>query len=215
MSSVFNPSNDEYIINGSVIVKSRSPLAGKLRIDNVSDLDLNNLPANFDEADSALTINGGAFIGGNLYVAGSIVSNGDVITLGNTDDEIAFNGNIASDLLPSTDGINLGSNTQQWQSVNVKVLNLSSATTDIGSTDANGLRHVNTSTSAAISLADGEEGEVRTVLCTETLTTPVVVTPVNSAGFTSFALTNEGDSVTIIFSNSKWFITNSFRASII
>lgn len=90
MSSVFNPDEGLYIINGSVNITNDLEVGGEisfqgpLTIHDTSNFTIDN-PV-YGEA--ALNVAGGAIIKGNLYVMGHIIALGDVITLGQLPDQV-------------------------------------------------------------------------------------------------------------------------------
>ena len=101
------------------------PDNAQLVIKSIKDLDLNALSSN----DSALHVEGGAWVGGHLYIGGSIVSSGDVITLGNASGSVAFNSNISTDLLPSvTKTHDIGSSSNMWNQLNIQTVIVSTTT---------------------------------------------------------------------------------------
>ena len=101
------------------------PDGDQLIIKSIKDIDLNAL----NSTDSALLVEGGAWVGGHLYIEGSIVSSGDVITLGNASGSVAFNSNISTDLLPSvTKTHNIGSSTNMWDQLNIQTVVVSTKT---------------------------------------------------------------------------------------
>ena len=62
-----------------------------------------------------------------------------------------------------------------------------------------------TAGTAAVSLADGSNGQVKTVLNTSTAGTNVItITPTNLRGATNVSLNASGETVTLLFKNSNW-----------
>lgn len=224
MASVINPDAGLLIvkgnanINGTLSATDGTVNLDKTRIDSGSDINLNNIPASYVDADAALNVQGGAWIGGNLYTAGTLVANGDIITLGNSGGSLTLNSNISSDILPSqTNTYNVGNTSNQWQSVQTGKLAINAQPDEISSTshtETTSLCKVTLNTPSTVSLGDGTEGQVLVVACTDTIVDPVVVTPDNSEGFSNFVFTNVGETVTLIFINSKWFVTSNYRATI-
>lgn len=196
-----------------------TPDSGRLIVKSIKDLDLNNILSD----DAALLIQGGQYIEGNLYVGGTLVVNGDVVTLGNAGGSLTFNANVSSDILPSTtETYNIGSNLEKWNSVFTK--NLQSEKFQISSNPAvvsaivditTSVNHVNATTPVAVSLADGNEGQILSIVVVETPPLAVVLTPANPLGFSSIIMTNSGDSVTMMFTNGSWAIVSLFRSSVI
>jgi hypothetical protein len=196
-----------------------SPDSGHLVVKSVNDLDLNNISSD----DAALFVQGGQYLEGNLYVGGTLVVNGDVITLGNAGGSLTFNANVSSDILPSTtETYNIGSDLEKWNSVFAKTLQTEklqittssavvAATVDV-STSVN---HIDATTPVSASLANGDEGQVLSIIVVKTPAAAVAVTPASPLGFSSIILTNSGDSVTMIFTGGSWAIVSLFRASVI
>jgi hypothetical protein len=64
-----------------------------------------------------------------------------------------------------------------------------------------------TSATGAVTLADGADGQVKTILNVSTAgTNNVVITPANLRGYTTITLNAPGETVTLIFKVSKWNI---------
>ena len=64
-----------------------------------------------------------------------------------------------------------------------------------------------TSAIATLTLADGANGQIKTILNVSTGNTNVVtITPANLRGYTNILLNAPGESVTCIFKNSNWNI---------
>ena len=62
-----------------------------------------------------------------------------------------------------------------------------------------------TAGTAAVSLADGSNGQVKTVLNTSTAgSNAITITPTNLRGGTNIVLNNVGETVTLLFKNSNW-----------
>ena len=76
-------------------------------------------------------------------------------------------------------------------------INFTTAITEINATSA----------LTACSLADGADGQVKTVINTSTSNTNVVtITPSNLRGYTNVLLNAPGETVTLLFKNSNWNI---------
>lgn len=56
----------------------------------------------------------------------------------------------------------------------------------------------------ALSLADGSDGQVKTIITIGAGANNCVITPTNLRGFSTITLNAEGESVTLLFKNSKW-----------
>lgn len=225
MASVIRPDNGEYIVHGNMTINGEITittddgdinLTDTLRLDSTNDVDLNNIPATYQDADAALNIQGGAWIGGNLYTAGTFVANGDIVTLGNAGGSLTLNGNVSSDILPSTTNTyNVGSASNQWASVNTSTIVVESNPQEITSathTETSSVCHIGSSTPASVILNDGVEGQLLHIVCV--VANSVQISPSNALGFTSATFTNAGDSVTVLFTGGKWAVTSNFRASI-
>jgi hypothetical protein len=206
MASVIRP-------NGEIL-----SIDGQVRVDSTSDLDLLNLPATYTDATTAISVQGGAYIGGNAYVGGTLLANGDIVTLGNTDGgTLIFNSNISSDLIPSVDGdFNVGNSIKQWGGISSRRLSLTTSPAAITSStqEPNSIEYITDASPAQIILADGVDGQIKILICTTDLPNNIHVNPVNMTGFTDIVLTEKGQSVTLVYTNSSWFVIGNYRASI-
>ena len=64
-----------------------------------------------------------------------------------------------------------------------------------------------TSATEAVTLADGSDGQIKTIINISTAgTNNVVITPANLRGYTTITLNAPGETVTLLFKNSKWNI---------
>ena len=64
-----------------------------------------------------------------------------------------------------------------------------------------------TSATHSGALADGSDGQVKTIINSSTANTnAVTITPANPGGFSSITLDKQGESVTLLFKNSKWYV---------
>ena len=64
-----------------------------------------------------------------------------------------------------------------------------------------------TSATGAVTLADGVDGQIKTILNVSTSgTNNVVITPANLRGYTTITLNAQGETVTLLFKVSKWNI---------
>ena len=82
------------------------------------------------------------------------------------------------------------------------VANVSSAITNITTTGA-----------ATISLADGIQGQIKQFIMI-TDGGDAVLTPSNRGGYATITFNDVGDSVKLMFSNSKWYIIGSYGVTI-
>ena len=81
-----------------------------------------------------------------------------------------------------------------------QVANVTSAVTEVNATSSTG----------AISLADGADGQIKTFINVSTSgTNNVVITPTNLRGGTTITLDAEGETITLLFKNAKWNIIAS------
>ena len=75
------------------------------------------------------------------------------------------------------------------------IIDVTSAITEINATGGTG----------AASVADGADGQVKTIINTATSgTSAITVTPASRRGYSSITLDKEGETVTLMFKNSKW-----------
>ena len=89
-----------------------------------------------------------------------------------------------------------------------------STTTAVNVTTAVTLIDAGSATHTA-ALADGSDGQVKTVICTSGGNN-ITITPTNFDGTnTSFVLNATGDTITLLFKNSKWYVIagNSYTLS--
>ena len=64
-----------------------------------------------------------------------------------------------------------------------------------------------TSATHSCALADGADGQIKTIIDTSTSgTNAITITPTNLRGYTSVLLNAEGETVTLLFKNSRWNI---------
>jgi hypothetical protein len=64
-----------------------------------------------------------------------------------------------------------------------------------------------TSGTIAVTLADGSDGQIKTIIDTATTgTNAITITPTNLRGYTSIVLNAPGETVTLLFKSSKWNI---------
>ena len=76
-------------------------------------------------------------------------------------------------------------------------INTTSAITEINATSA----------THAAGLADGSDGQIKTILNTSTANTnAIVITPSNLGGYSTITLNAPGESVTLLFKNSNWYV---------
>lgn len=195
-----------------------NPDNGRLVIKSNNDIDLNEI----NSTDSALHLMGGQYTEGNLYVSGTLVVNGDVVTLGNAGGSLTFNANISSDILPNTTAqFDIGSETLKWnkifsKEVSIDNLILSPSPQEITSTIdlEQSVCHITDNTPNSITLNNGQEGQMLTLVATSTPAQPVAITPDNANGYSNILLTNSGDTATIVYTSGSWNVISLFRASV-
>ena len=76
-------------------------------------------------------------------------------------------------------------------------INVTTAVTEINATSA----------THSAALADGTAGQIKTIINTSTSgTNAITITPTNRGGYSSITLDKPGETVTLIFKNSKWYV---------
>ena len=76
-------------------------------------------------------------------------------------------------------------------------INTTTAVTEINATSA----------THSGALADGTDGQITMIVHTSTSgTNAVTITPASRGGYSSITLDKEGESVTLMFKNSKWYV---------
>ena len=63
-----------------------------------------------------------------------------------------------------------------------------------------------TGTGGPLTLADGNDGQIKTIIDIATASHSTVITPTNLRGYTTITLSATGQSVTLMFKNSNWNI---------
>jgi len=107
--------------------------------------------------------------------------------------------------IPSWLGIKQASQTITADGSSTTAVDVTSAITEINATSA----------THACGLADGADGQVKTIINTSTSgTNNVVITPSNLRGFTTITLNAPGETVTCLFKNSNWNIIADHNATI-
>ena len=97
--------------------------------------------------------------------------------------------------VPTFLGLGQVSQTLTANGVDALVADVESAITEINATTGTG----------AVSLADGSNGQVKTVINTSTAgSNAITITPTNFRGGTNIVLNNVGETVTLLFKNSNW-----------
>ena len=90
---------------------------------------------------------------------------------------------------------------------------LTSASTSIDTTSA--ISEVDQRGGAtALSLADGSDGMIKTIIAIGTGGNAITITPTNLRGGTTITLNGEGETVTCLFKNSKWNVIGHNGATI-
>jgi hypothetical protein len=189
-----------------------NPDSGTLVVESTNALDVTASPV--DPVGAALHVKGGTYTEHNLYVGGTLLVNGDVISLGNGNASITINANVSSDVLPNVDsGIqyNLGSISNPWNNAYLqKIVITTTSVTNSSTLNTTGLVYINSSTSLALALANGTEGEKKSLVVTTSLPSTVVITPDTFVNGTSVSFTTIGQSIELIYTSAGWAITSSF-----
>lgn len=128
-------------------------------------------------------------VAGGGYIGGHLYVNGSIVA----DGDIVTLGNSGSgvviDVSPSVAVATINANT--------------------------GVSYLNETTSLTLSLGDGTEGQLKVIAVTGTPTGTIVITPTTPVGYTSFNLTNIGESVTLVYTIVGWIVTSTNGANII
>ena len=99
--------------------------------------------------------------------------------------------------IPSWLGLKQSSQAITADGSTATAVNVTTAITEINATSA----------THSGALADGADGQVKTIIDTSTSgTNAITVTPANPGGFSSITLDKQGESVTLLFKNSKWYV---------
>lgn len=107
--------------------------------------------------------------------------------------------------IPSWIGLKQTSQSITADGVTATAVNVTTAITEINATSA-------THTCA---LADGSDGQVKIIINTSTSgTNAVTITPANLRGYTNIVLNAQGETVTLLFKNSKWNVIANQGATI-
>ena len=102
--------------------------------------------------------------------------------------------------IPSYLGLKQTSQTITADGSTNTAVNVTTAITEINATSA-------THTAA---LADGTDGQIKTIINISTSgTNAITITPANRRGYSSLTLDKEGETVTLLFKNSKWQVIAS------
>tara|TARA_A100001035_G_scaffold234304_1_gene197368 strand:+ start:24 stop:491 length:468 start_codon:yes stop_codon:yes gene_type:complete len=102
--------------------------------------------------------------------------------------------------IPSYLGLKQTSQTITADGSTNTAVNVTTAITEINATSA-------THTAA---LADGTDGQIKTIINISTSgTNAITITPANRRGYSSITLDKEGETVTLLFKNSKWQVIAS------
>lgn len=200
MSTQINPDNGRLVINS-----------------DLSNLNLNTIndAGSTPELEVSLHVKGpGIYVDRDTIIDGTLVVRGDVISLGDGSTNLTLNSDVASNIIPSvTDNFSLGNSTNYWGKLYANTVNIAqSSTTDFSSN--NTVIEIDATTTASQTLADGENGDVKIVVATQSPAATVVVAPTNANGFSTISFTDAGDSATMLFVNGAWNIVSNFRASV-
>jgi hypothetical protein len=97
--------------------------------------------------------------------------------------------------MPTWLGVAQASQSLTANGVDALIADITSAVTEINATAGTG----------AVSLADGANGQIKTILDTATGgTNAITITPTSLRGGTNITLNAEGETVTLLFKNSNW-----------
>jgi hypothetical protein len=106
---------------------------------------------------------------------------------------------------------NLGSNGNPWNKAYLqKIVITTTSVTNSSTLNTTGLVYINSSTSLALALANGTEGEKKSLVVTTSLPSTVVITPDTFVNGTSVSFTTIGQSIELIYTSAGWAITSSF-----
>jgi len=107
--------------------------------------------------------------------------------------------------IPSWIGLKQTSQSITADGSTATAVNVTTAITEINATSA-------THTCA---LADGSDGQVKTIINTSTSgTNAITITPTNLRGYTTIVLNAPGETVTLLFKNSNWNVIANQGATI-
>ncbi len=97
--------------------------------------------------------------------------------------------------MPTWLGVAQASQSLTANGVDALIADITSAVTEVNATAGTG----------AVSLADGANGQIKTFLNTSTAGTNIVtITPASLRGGSNVQLNAEGETVTLLFKNTKW-----------
>ena len=107
--------------------------------------------------------------------------------------------------VPSWLGLKQASQTITADGTATTAVDILSAITEINATSA----------THACAIADGADGQVKTIINVSTSgTNNVVITPANLRGYTTITLNAPGETVTLLFKNSNWNVIANQGAAI-
>ena len=97
--------------------------------------------------------------------------------------------------IPSFLGLKQASQTITADGSSTTAVDVTTAITEIDATSA----------THSCALADGADGQIKTIIDTSTSgTNNIVITPANLRGYTTITLNAPGETVTLLFKNSNW-----------
>ena len=103
--------------------------------------------------------------------------------------------------IPSWLGLNSTSQTITGDGSTSSAIDITSAVTEVNATSA----------AAPCTIADGANGQIKTIINVSTGgTNNIVITPANLRGGTTVTLNAIGETVTLIFKNSNWNVVGGF-----
>ena len=99
--------------------------------------------------------------------------------------------------IPSWLGLKQASQAITADGSTATAVNVTTAVTEINATSA----------THAAALADGAEGQLKTIINVSTSgTNAITITPINRRSYSSITLNKQGETITLLFKNSKWNI---------
>ena len=99
--------------------------------------------------------------------------------------------------IPSWLGLKQASQAITADGSTATAVNVTTAVTEINATPA----------THSAALADGAEGQLKTIINVSTSgTNAITITPTNRRGYSSITLNKQGETITLLFKNSKWNI---------
>jgi hypothetical protein len=98
-----------------------------------------------------------------------------------------------------------------------ELLHTSAQTLSAGTLTPTGLNRgtVRVDGSESVTLANGTTGQILYILCSQVINPgTTTITPTNAAGFTSIALNSVGDTATLMFAGSTWYLISYYGTTV-